>query len=85
MRSHGCQRSVLLRPCAAATRVGLHIHKAAYVFWFCGLVARAFDLQLNGRDFETRRPLALSGSDLGQVTHTYVPLSVTKQYNLVPV
>ena len=40
-----------------------------------GLVARALDLRLNGREFETRRPLALPGSDLGQVAHTYVPLS----------
>jgi len=39
------------------------------------LAARAFDLRLNGREFETHRPLALPGSDLGQVTHTYVPLS----------
>jgi len=39
------------------------------------LVARAFDLRLNGREFETCRPLALPGSDLGQVTHTCVPLS----------
>ena len=39
-----------------------------------GLAAGAFDLRLNGREFETRRPLALPGSDLGQVTHAYVPL-----------
>jgi len=38
-------------------------------------VFRAFDLQLNGREFETRRPLVLLGSDLEQIVHTYVPLS----------
>ena len=43
--------------------------------WLGGLAARAFDLRLNGREFETRRPLVLPGSDLGQVTYTYVPLS----------
>jgi len=40
-----------------------------------GLAARAFNLRLNGHEFETLRPLVLPGSDLGQVTHTYVPLS----------
>jgi len=42
--------------------------------WLGGLVARALNLRLNSREFKTRRPLALPGSDLGQVTHTYVPL-----------
>jgi len=38
-------------------------------------VARALDLRLNGRGFKTRRPLALPGSNLGQVTHTYWPIA----------
>ena len=34
------------------------------------LAARAFDLRLNGLEFESHRPLALPGSNTGQVTHT---------------
>ena len=37
-----------------------------------GLVARAFDLWLNGGEFELR-PLALPDSNSGQVNHTYWP------------
>ena len=42
-------------------------------WWLGGLVARALDLRLNGCEFETRRPLVLLGSKLGQLTHTYWP------------
>jgi len=34
---------------------------------------RTFDLRLNGREFESHRLFALSGSNLGQVTYTYWP------------
>ena len=43
--------------------------------WLGGLAARAFDLRLNGHEFETQRPLALPGSNHGQITHTYELLS----------
>jgi len=33
----------------------------------------ALDLRLNGRECETRKLLALLGSKLGQLTHTYWP------------
>jgi len=33
-RSHGCWWRVLLRPCAAAAGVGLHVDTTAYVFSF---------------------------------------------------
>ena len=50
-----------------------------------GVVVRALDLRL--RRSRVQLPaVALSGSNLGQVVHTHVPLSpFTKQYNLVPV
>ena len=39
----------------------------------CGTVGRALDLQSRGRGFESR--LGMQRKNLGQVCHTYVPLS----------
>ena len=38
--------------------------------WLGGLAARAFDLRLNGREFNSQA--ALLSSDSGQVIHTYL-------------
>ena len=38
--------------------------------WLGGLAARAFDLRLDGREFNSQA--ALLSSDSGQVTHTYL-------------
>jgi len=41
-----------------------------------GLAVRAFDLRLNGHEFESHRLLALPDSDLGQVTHIILAAAV---------
>ena len=51
--------------------------------WLAGVVVRALDSRWAGREFDSHAAAALSGNNLGQVVHTYVPL-FTKQYNLVP-
>jgi len=56
-------------------RVGPTLLKPVEFVVLGRLSAMAFDLLLNGREFETHRPLALPGSDIGQVTRTYVPMS----------
>ena len=51
--------------------------------WLGGVVVRALDSRWAGREFYSHAATALSGSNLGQVVHTNVPL-FTKQNNLVP-
>ena len=58
------------------TQTYVQTHIRTYIrtyIWLGGSAARAFDLWVNGREFETCRPLALPGSNFGQVTHTYWP------------
>ena len=52
----------------------------------CGLVASWLGLGLaTPKVAGSTSGLALSANNPGQVVHTHVPASVTKQYNLLPV